>query len=379
MPAGRVARALAGVLGLAALTLLAACSGPEKAQPAALPKSLPLVNARLVWRSEVGTVDFPLELRVVGNQILVAGSDGTVAAIDLDHGTDVWRTKLDSPLSAGVGSDGRYAAVVSRNNELIVLDAGHEVWRQRLTASSRTAPLVAGGRVFTLTGDRTVQAFDLASGRPLWQQAQRGADALVLGQGGLLIAVRDTLVAGIGGRVTGLDPLSGVTRWESTVASSRGTNEVERLSDVVAGYSRVGDQICVRAYQYAVACVDAASGQLAWTKPAVGSTGISGDASTLFGTELDGRVVAWKRSDGERLWTSSSLRYRNLSAPLLTGHSVVLGDNEGNLLFLARDDASLLNRLLTDGSPITVAPVIGPKLTLVAVTRQGGVFAYRPE
>jgi outer membrane protein assembly factor BamB len=80
-----------------------------------------------------------------------------------------------------VGSDGRYAAVVSRANELLVLDAGKLVWRQKLKVLTLTAPLVAGGRVFTQSTDRSVSAFDASSGQRLWQQQKTG-DSLVLGQ-----------------------------------------------------------------------------------------------------------------------------------------------------------------------------------------------------
>ena len=57
---------------------------------------------------------------------------------------------------------------------------------------------------------------------------------------GALLAVGDTLVAGLSGRLVGLNPANGSVRWEAPVATSRGTNEVERLVDVVAGASRSG-------------------------------------------------------------------------------------------------------------------------------------------
>ena len=79
-----------------------------------------------------------------------------------------------------------------------VLDGGKELWRQKLAAVTLTAPLVAGGRVFALSGDRSVSAFDAASGRKLWQQ-QRTGEALVLGRSGIIMAIGDTLVAGLGG------------------------------------------------------------------------------------------------------------------------------------------------------------------------------------
>lgn len=363
--------------GAVLVALLAACSGPEKARPADLGPNTALIGVRPVWTSRIGDVGFPLAVRVVGNLLFVAGSDGTVAAIDARTGGDQWRVALETKLSAGVGSDGRYTAVVSGDNELITLEAGRVLWRQQLNAITLTAPLVAGARVFVLSADRTISAFDAATGRKLWQQ-QRAGDPLVLGRSGVILALGDTLVSGLGGHLVGMNPQNGNVRWDAPVASSRGTNEIERLVDMVSGVTRVGDQICARAFQTAVGCVDGANGRLIWSKPASGFAGIDGDESAIFGTEGDGRILAWRRSDGERLWASDRLRYRTLAAPLLAGRSVVLGDESGVLHFLSREDGAPLNRVSTDGSPIVATPVLAGQ-TLVAVTQRGGIFGFRPE
>ena len=108
-------------------------------------------------------------------------------------------------------------------------------------------------------------------------------------------------------------------RWETAVANSRGTNEVERLVDLVAGVSRSGDQVCVRAFQSAVACIDGVRGTSVWNKAAIGSTGIGGDSDAVYGAESDGTLIAWRRSDGDKLWTNELLKHRSLSTPLLVG------------------------------------------------------------
>jgi outer membrane protein assembly factor BamB len=237
--------------------------------------------------------------------------------------------------------------------------------------------LVAGERVFVLSSDRSVSAFDAATGRKLWQQ-QRTGEALVLGQSGVILAVGDTLVTGLGGRLVGLNPANGNTRWSAPIATSRGVNEIERLVDLVAGVSRDGQQICVRAFQSAVGCVDTSKGGVTWVKPAFGFAGVHGNANTLVGTEKDGKVVAWRRTDGEVLWTSERLRYRALSAPLMVGQLIVVGDESGMVHFLSREDGAALNRLPTDGSAVVAAPVLVGN-TVVVVTQAGGVFGFKPE
>lgn len=365
------------LLGLS-VYLSGCASGVEQPKPAELGPNAALIGVRLAWTAKIGPVSFPMDVKVTGPTITVAGSDGSVAAIDARTGGDLWRASVGAPVAAGVGSDGRYAAVVTQSNELVVLDAGRELWRQKLAALSFTAPLVAGARVFTLSADRSVTAFDAQSGRKLWSQTRPG-EPLVLRQAGVMLAVGDTLVVGLAGRLVGMNPQNGSSRWEAPIATPRGTNDVERLVDLVAHVSREGDVVCVRAFQAAVGCVNASTGAVAWTKPASGSEGLHGDDRFVYGSEGDGKIIAWRRTDGEQAWISERLKFRGLTAPLAVGRSVAVGDSAGLLHLLSREDGSPMNRISTDGSAIATAPVLAAGDTLVVVTRAGGIFGYRPQ
>jgi outer membrane protein assembly factor BamB len=369
-----------GLLAASALTvLLGACSsGPEKPKPTELAPNAALIGVRLAWTSRIGPVNFPLDVNVAGRTVTVAASDGSIAAIDGANGGDQWRASVAGGIAGGVGSDGRTSAVVSRANELVAFERGREIWREKLGALSFTAPLVAGERVFVMTADRTVTAFDGRSGRRLWTYSRSGDIPLAVRQSSVMLAVGNTLVVGISGRLVGLDPLSGSLRWESPIATARGTNDVERLVDLVGRVSREGDVVCARAFQTAIGCVNAVRGNLLWSKPADGAQGVHGDADFVFGTEGDGKVIAWRRADGEKAWTSERLKYRGLTAPLAIGRTVAVGDATGLVHFLSRQDGSLMNRMSTDGSAIAAAPVVVGD-TLVVVTEKGGVFGFRPE
>ncbi|WP_284413381.1 outer membrane protein assembly factor BamB [Acidovorax sp. SUPP3334] len=370
--------AVAAAIVCSLLTGCSLWSGPSKPKPAELGANVPVLGVRQAWTSKVGNIGrLPLDVHVNGSTVTLASADGVVAAVDARTGGDIWRATLGTPLSAGVGSDGKWAAVVSVDNQLIALSDGREIWRKPLSAQAYTAPLVAGNRIFVLAADRSVSAFDAGTGVRLWNQPRPG-EPLVLRQSGVLTAVGDTLVVGLSGRMVGFNPDNGTVRWEAPLASPRGTNDVERLVELVGRTSRGGDNVCARAFVSTVGCVNTIRGSVVWTQPASGTEGIHGDDTTIFGTESNGVVVAWRRADGSRAWSSDRLQYRKLTGPLLLGRSVVVGDDTGLVHLLSREDGAPLNRMATDGSGIAAAPVAAGD-TLVVVTRNGGVYGFRPD
>ena len=376
--------AVPGLLAaLAVLAVLAGCAA-DKPKPTGLEVFTPQIAGRQVWSASLASVQFPLAVAVRDGNFVVAGTDGTVLALEAQGGRELWRGQAGAKLSAGVGSDGRFAAVVTTDNELVVLDKGARLWSTRLGSRTSTAPLVAGERVFVIGVDRVVHAFDALDGRRLWT-FQRAGEALTLAQPSVLAAYKNTLVAGIGAVMLGLDPTTGRVRWEAALTSPRGTNEVERLNDLVGPVLRLGDTLCARAFQTAVGCIALSGAGTAteratvrWSRNAGGQQALGGDAELVFGADATDRVSAWRAGAGELAWTHDRLLYRGLSAPLATGKTVMLGDFEGQVHFLSREDGKTLLRLPTDGSPVAAQPVLSGTTALV-VTRKGGLFAFRPE
>ena len=364
------------VAGLAGCSLWG--SGGAKPVPAELGPNVAVLGVRQAWTARVDAVaGFPLEVNTAAHVVTIASANGAIAAIDARTGGELWRMSLGEPLSAGVGGDGKLTAVVSRRNALIVLGSGHERWREQMAAQVFTPPLVAGGRVFVLSADRSVSAYDASTGQRLWIQQKTG-EPLILRQSGLLLAVGDTLVVGLSGRIVGLNPDNGSTRWEAPIGSSRGTNDVERLVELVGPASRIADSVCARSFQSAVGCVSVARGVTVWSQAANGSEGLHGDANAIYGVESNGKVISWRRSNGERLWEFDRLKYRKLTAPLLLGRSLVIGDDAGFVHLFSKEDGSPLNRIVTDSSGIAASPVVAAD-TLVVVTRNGGVYGFRPD
>jgi outer membrane assembly lipoprotein YfgL len=353
---------------------LAGCAS-DRPKPVALEPIQTKLALQTAWQSRLDSVEFPLAMGARDDQFALASTQGKVSVLRATSGQTVWTVELGASLQAGVGFNGRKAAVVTRDNDLVVAEQGRVLWRHRLPAKGTTAPVVAGGRVFVMTVNRVVHAFDGESGQKLWTLDKPG-DALTLAQSGVVSTFENTLLVGQGPRLTAVDPDNGSVRWEVAIANPRGANEVERLADLVGPPSRFADVVCARAFQSAVGCVNAKRGQLLWSRNSGGWQRVAGNDNVLVGADASDRITGWKTQSGEALWTQEKLLYRKLSGVTLWAGAAVVGDADGWVHFLNPQTGDILARMETDGSAIETPPV-GMGDVLLAVTRKGGLFAFR--
>ncbi len=375
MWAARVLRVVAGVGTLVALAGVIGCASGGAPKPTVLGAQPPVQAAAWAWHVPMGESSGLLRLHVVGTTVLAAADQGELLSINATNGDVNWRLRLPEGLSAGVGADAQSLAVVTLSNELLLIQSGQVRWRVRLPARVLTPPLVAGGRVFVALSDRSTQAFDGSTGARLWVQTRSG-DPLVLRQAGVLLAVGDTLVVGGLGRLQGLNPGNGRVVWDASLATPRGTNEVERLVDVVGPVSRMANSVCARAFNATVGCVDASNGRVVWTRASQGAVGVHGDEQHVVGSDNDDRLFAWRRDTGEPLWTSERLKYRGLTAPLVVNGRALVGDAQGMVHAVDLKTSADVSRWRADGSAIVGAPVSAAGFVLFQ-TRKGGVYAWR--
>jgi outer membrane protein assembly factor BamB len=141
---------------------------------------------------------------------------------------------------------------------------------------------------------------------------------------------------------------------------------------------RVGDSVCVRSFQAAVGCADAEAGKLQWSRNTGGVQAVAADETMVVGADASDRLTGWRKAGGEVAWSQEQLLHRGLSGGALAGRIAVFGDSEGIVHFLDRDSGAPLLRLPTDGSAVVGTPALAGTTMLVA-TRNGGLFAFRPE
>ncbi|MFB9126288.1 outer membrane protein assembly factor BamB [Paraburkholderia dipogonis] len=361
---------------------MAACSSTkdERRVPTPLTEFKPVLDVQQAWKASVGKAGRYLFSPVaVGNAVYAAGANGSVAKIDAQTGQDVWRVKLHDDLSAGVGSDGTLTAVGGLKGDVYVLGAdGKQLWTAKAPGEIISPPLVGNGLVVVRTVDGQITAFNAQTGEQKWNYRNRAVPLNLRVSSGMTFAGDAAVLAGFpGGAFAAINVQTGDNYWQTPVSYPKGVTEVERINDVTGPPTLVGSETCAVTFQGQIGCFDANSGRAVWEKAFSSTSGLAQDERAVVAADDWSVVSAFDTNSGALLWKNDKLKNRDLSVPFILGHAAVLGDYQGYVHFLSRDDGTLVARVKTDGSPITAAPVLAGE-TLVVLTHDGDLYGYRP-
>ena len=366
------------------VTLLTACSmfssKKPRIEPAPLVNFKPLLAVRTLWRAELGSAASPFLAPVFADgKVYAAGGNGKVAAFDAASGHQVWTVTVDADIAAGVGADATTVVVASARGTVFAFDAatGKQRWKVKATTEVLSAPAVGSGVVVVRSMDNKIVAYDVETGERRWV-IQRTAPALVLRSAPGIVINDGTAFVGLpAGRLLAINTATGVARWDAPIAEPRGATELERVADVSGMPAVLGREICATAYQGRIACVDSGNGGLRWAREFSAEVGPAIDQRYVFAADEIGSLAGFSRDTGGSLWRSTALRGRTLSSPVSFGRAVVVGDKEGYLHFLSREEGAMLARLSV-GSQVRAAPIV-TGANLVVQTVDGKLIALTTE
>lgn len=282
---------------------------------------------------------------LAGGKLWVASPSGSVALLDARSGQPEWVMDPSRALVSGAGSDGRIGAVAGRDGAVIAIGLdGKQRWAAAVGAEVVTVPAVGNGLVVVRGSDNRVSAFDASSGARRWS-FQRQAPSLVLRQTGAVAMDAAQVYVGLpGGRMLAVAADTGAQRWEAAVSVPRGSNEIERIADVAGTPIVVGSDLYAAAFRGRVACLDVGTGRTLWSRDIASTAGVDVDARGVAVCDEKGHVHLFSRT-GSSVWRQEKLAGRGLSTPLLAPAHVLVGDSEGVVHLLRRDDGALLARV----------------------------------
>ena len=362
---------------LAVLALLAGCSSSPVQKPAELVPITPTAALKVLWQGSVDSagknVYYP---EASGNVVYAVSEEGGVIGFDLASGKTMASFQAGQRVSGGVGVGNGLVLLGTPKGEVLAFDRdGKSIWKTQLSSEILAPPQAQDGTVVVRSGDNRIFGLDAANGKQKWLYQRSTPPLSVRTNAGLVIQRGGVFVGFPGGRLIALSLGNGNIGWEGVVAMPRGTTELERVTDITSLPVIDGKQACAAAFQGRVACFEVARGTLLWARDVSSIAGIGVDARYLYVTDDKNAVLALDRASGASIWRQDKLVGRNVSAPLALGRHVVVGDLEGYVHVLSREDGSFAARIATDGSAIGVPRLALDAKSFLVQTRDGGVFA----
>ncbi|MES2637286.1 MAG: outer membrane protein assembly factor BamB [Pseudomonadota bacterium] len=377
---------------VACLALLSACStltelrssfadrvfGREPPNPPAeLEEFKATYTAKVDWSANAGkTATYDYTPAKDSDAVYVANVEGELAKFDAANGRELWRIDIGEPISGGVGIGAGILLVGTNKGYLHAIDtAGKFLWKSKVSSEILSVPRYFDGLAIVRSGDNHIYGLDAADGNRKWVY-ERITPALSLRSSVGIVVDGGAVYAGFaGGKLVAIRADTGKTIWEATVAQPKGVTEIERIADITSLPFVDGNVIYAVAYQGKIAAVDRATGKVLWNRDISSYAGLSAEDAKVFVSHTLGSVYSLDFTSGKTFWRQGALLNRRLTAPLPMGSLIAVGDLEGYIHFLSRDDGNFSARIKVDDNAVmSLIPGFNTS-QLIAETRDGGVYA----
>ena len=354
-------------MGLSACSLFSSLTEKTaKAEPKALEDlTQPTITLTEVWSKNIGKgvgKNFSLlEPAIDGDTVFVSDAQGTVLAINAETGREIWKRQLKVSVGGGVSADSGKVVLGTLNGELIVLNQadGEVLWRARLPSEVLSLPVIYEQFVAVQTLDDQLSVFDADKGNLLWNQSAIQPSLTLRGRASPTIADQEAVIAGYAsGDVKAFSMANGAPIWVAKVSLPEGSNELERMVDVIAPPLIVGGTVFSGSYQGNTVAVDLYSGNVRWSKDVATYKPLSAGFGSLYITDPNGYVTALDQRSGGRQWRQQGLEHRSVTGPSTFSSYVVVGDYQGYIHLLSQVDGSFVGRFKVSSSEIKARPLV---------------------
>lgn len=334
-------------------------------------------SAKVLWHASVGNADvYDFSPALDKSAIFAASADGEIVRLDAASGQQVWRVAAGEKLSGGVGAGENLVLVGTPKGMVLAFDQnGKALWKSRVSSEVLSAPKVSGGVVVVRSGDSRIFGLDAADGKRKWVYERATPSLSLRSAAGVILDGGAAYVGFAGGKLVAIKADDGKVLWEAAIAQPKGSTEIERIADITSLPVVDGRMVYAVAFQGRVAGVERVSGRVLWNRDISSYTGMGAEDGRVYVTHSGGAVYGLDYNSGKSYWRQGGLLNRQLSAPLPLGSYLAVGDLEGYVHFLSREDGAFAARIQTEDSAIMAQLLDLGNSTVLAQTRGGGLYA----
>ncbi len=311
------------------------------------------------WHSNVGDSGAnPQQPALTKDAVYGVSGNGRLTRLDRATGNPVWRIETGIVVSGDVASgEGLVIVGGDKGDVLAYEEDGKPRWKSKVSSEVLSVSAVVDGVVIVRSGDGRIAGLNAADGKRIWLY-ERSTPALVVRSHAGVAIQRGVAFAGFaGGKIAAIRIKDGEVVWENFVSQPRGNTELERISDITSDPVADDEQVCAIAFQGHVACFDAVQGGPLWNRDISSDKGMMLLRKYIYLTDVKGSVMALDKASGSTVWKNDQLFMRGISTPYALGNFVVVGDFEGYLHGLNREDGSFVARIQLEGGAIKAASI----------------------
>lgn len=344
--------------------------------PAELTEVKPTADVKVLWSAKLGDTEGFDFTPAVDGDFVYAASASELVKINTATGVQQWRIKSSEKIAGGVGVGANVVLVGTAQGSVLAYDfTGKPVWKAKLSSEVLSVPRVFVDTVVVRAGDNHIYGLNINDGSRKWVY-QRANPSLSLRSSAGLVVDSGAVYAGFaGGKMVSLRADNGNLLWEATVAQPKGVTEIERIADITSLPVVDGPVVYAVAYQGKIAAVDRTNGRVVWNRDISSYSGISAEDGKVFVSHSVGSVYSLDYTSGKTFWRQAALANRKLTAPVAMSSVIAVGDFEGYIHFLNRDDGAFAARVKTDNSAVMPQMTTIGSNQLFAQTRDGVLYA----
>ena len=312
--------------------------------------------------------------------LVAADYKGRIKAFDAETGKSVWTADVDVDLisGAGGGTDG-VVLIGSQEGDVFALEeeTGVERWHQKLNSEILSPPKSEDGIAVVRTADGQLTGLDLTDGEVLWRYQRKVPLLSLRGSSAPVIADGQVIAGYANGRLVSVSLYDGSEQWEKRVAVPRGRSELERLVDIDSDPVVRDGRVYVVAHNGRVASLSLYDGGMIWAKEMSSQAGLDAvPDEAVYVSDTSDTVWALEDISGETLWRQTRLLRRNITAPVAFGDNVLVGDLEGYVHWISRDDGRFVSREKISKYAIRSKPLVNGDLVYIT-SSDGRITAFR--
>jgi outer membrane protein assembly factor BamB len=331
---------------------------------------------------------------VGGGKIFAIDTQGVVRAFSPQNGAVLWQVRVRGEgasegtlFGGGVSYDNGRVYVTNGAGYAAALDAtnGAQAWIVRPGGPLRGAPTIANDNVYVVSQDNQLYALNPADGSLRWPPASGTAEIAGVFGSGAPAAAQGTVVAGFSsGELNAYRYENGRVLWQDALARTSISTTVTTMSDIDAAPVIDSGRVYAIGKGGRMVGLELVTGQRIWEINIAGiaTPWVAGD--WIYVVNDEAQLLAVARTTGKIRWMTQLTRWRDAKdkkgpvrwvGPLLAGDRLVLANSVGQIVNVSPTDGAVQSTI-DSRMPISLAPIVANS-TLYILHDNGQLTAWR--